>query len=128
MTPTSIHPLNLLVGDRIRFNRLDAVDGRTLHVNEGQIAAKTPEAVLIQVGVTLAGTKVLLLVPNDRITAMWLDTPATPTRTLVPVHTDQPDPCQADGLLSRIFRETPAPMVAWDGAYSLDDGSTPWAS
>jgi hypothetical protein len=128
MTRTTIHPPNLLVGDRIRFNRPDNSHGPALQVNEGQIAAKTLEAVLIQIGVTLAGTKVLLLVPNDRITGVWLNTHATPTRTLVPVHSNSLDSCQAGGLLSRIFRDTPAPVVAWDGAYSLDDHSTPWAS
>jgi len=83
---------------------------------------------LIETGVTLAGTKVLVRVPNHRITGVWLEPPAAPARTLVPVRREPRSSRRRGGLLSRIFRDTRAPLVPVAGAYSLDDDRTPWAS
>ena len=128
MTTTTIHPLDLRVGHRIRFNRSDATQRPACKVNEGPIAAKTLEAVLIETGITLAGTEVLLRVPNDRITGVSLDPPAAPARTLVPVRHESRNSRRCGGLLSRIFRDTPAALVPVAAAHSLDDDRTPWAS
>jgi hypothetical protein len=122
---TTVRPLDLRVGQHIHFDHSPGSQAPTARVNEGPIAAKTPEAVLIEAGVTLAGTKVLVLVPNDRITNVWLDPPAMSTRTLVPVHREPRANDPRGGLLSRIFRDTPALQIAGDGAYSLDDDRTP---
>jgi hypothetical protein len=128
MSTTTVHPLELRVGQRIRFNRADASQGTARQLNEGPIAAKTLEAVLIETGVTLAGTKVLRRIPNDRITGVWLDPPAASARTLVPVSRDPGNSRRCGGLLSRIFRDTPAALSPVAGAYSLNDDRAPWAS
>jgi len=128
MTTTTVHPLDLRVGHRIRFSRSDATQRPARQVDEGPIAVKTLEAVLIETGVTLAGTKVLVRVPNHRITGVWLEPPAAPARTLVPVRREPRSSRRRGGLLSRIFRDTRAPLVPVAGAYSLDDDRTPWAS
>ena len=127
MIPTPIHPLDLRVGQRIHFDPAPASETGACDLDGGRIAAKALQGVLVEAGVTLAGTKVLLLVPNSRITGVWLDPPMVPVRTLLPVRGEL-EHASPQRLLSGIFRGTSQPLAPASGAHSLHDDRTPWAS
>jgi hypothetical protein len=127
MIPTPVHPLDLRVGQRIHFDPAPASETGACGLDGGRIAAKALQGVLVEAGVTLAGTKVLLLVPHERITGVWLEPPMVPVRMLLPVSRERPH-ASPHRPLSRIFRDTSQPLAPASGAHSLDDDRTPWAS
>ncbi len=111
MSTTAVHPQDLAIGQFIRFTPPPRTfaPGRCAARESGRIVAKTVNSVLIEHGLTLAGTR-----------CCWLSrTSGSPAF----------GSARRGGRIGRVFRDTPALLaVAGDGALHLDADRTPCAS